>query len=121
MNAKNSTNGLIAAAVIGLTALTGCGSEDTAKTAPSAVTAEPTKTAGAVICPMKAGDAKSFDASTLVGKTLSDAKTEAAKYSCTIRTVEVDGKSLAATMDFHQDRINVSVKDNTVVAVINVG
>jgi predicted outer membrane protein len=109
---------VVLAACIALAVLTGCGSDDDASTTP---TPAPTKPTQSLVCPMDAGDAKSFDASTLVGKSVADAKTEAAKYGCTVRTVELDGKPMAATMDFNQSRINVSVEDNEVTAVQNIG
>ena len=108
---------VVLTACIALAVLTGCGSDDdTTKPAPT-----PTKPTQSLVCPMDAGDAKSFDASTLVGKSVAGAKAEAAKYDCTVRTVELDGKPMAATMDFNHSRINVSVEDNKITAVHNIG
>jgi predicted lipoprotein len=103
--------------VLALVALAGCGSDDSSSAPTDAVT----KSTQATVCPMEAARAKSFDATSLVGMSLGEAKAEAAKYECTVRTVELDGKPLAATMDFNKSRVNVSVKGDKVTAIQSIG
>ncbi|MBJ7347759.1 MAG: hypothetical protein JHC87_04205 [Thermoleophilaceae bacterium] len=97
--------------------LTGCGSDE--QTSPA--TPPPTPATAAVYCPSSRKPPEAFDANTLIGKSLKDAKQEAAKFSCSIRAVEVGGKPQAATMDFREDRVNVATSDGRVTKVISIG
>lgn len=97
--------------------LAGCGSDEISTPAPP----PETPAAAAVYCPSARKPPEAFDANTLVGKTLSDAKQEAAKFGCSVRAVELDGKPQAATMDFREDRVNVAISDGRVTKVLSIG
>lgn len=62
-----------------------------------------------------------FDATEVVGESLADAEEAAAEEGCSVREVERDGESLAATQDFRPDRINVATEDGHVTAIVDLG
>ena len=55
-------------------------------------------------------------AATIVGKSDAEAKAATEAAGLTYRVVMVDGQPRAVTMDYRPDRVNVSLKDDVVVA-----
>jgi hypothetical protein len=94
-----------AAAALVLTA-SACGDDDTATT-----TTTTEVTAGA-----ETGD---FD--DVVGMEVSAAESALAELGYEMRIVRLDGDDLAVTMDYREDRVNVEVEDDVVVAVQGIG
>lgn len=94
-------------------AVSGCGSDK-----PVPKVAIPTKV---VQCPKGSTATNGFNASTLVGRSFRDAQGAASKYGCTVRPVEVDGEPKAVTMDYSESRVNVWLKDDTVIKIQGIG
>jgi hypothetical protein len=99
---------LAAAAAFAFT-LSACGDDDTTTTTPT--TAPATAGAGA--------DAGSIE--DVVGMDVSSAESALADLGYEMRIVRLDGEDLAVTMDYREDRVNVEVEDDTVVAVQGIG
>ena len=62
-----------------------------------------------------------FNIELLLGKSLENAKRVAAKHGYTLRTVFIDGKPQAATMDYSPDRLNVVLRDDVVTQLCSIG
>jgi hypothetical protein len=60
-------------------------------------------------------------AEAVVGHCLTDAQKLAERYGYQVRVVRQDGEDLAATADFSESRINVSVKGDIVIEVVSIG
>lgn len=54
---------------------------------------------------------------TLVGMLLTEAQAKIASWNCISRVCEQDGKHFMVTMDYRQDRVNLSVIDDKVTFV----
>ena len=66
-------------------------------------------------CPGDAAAARRLDARRLIGLTLREARDLAARFDCTVRVIERDGRALPRTQDLRRDRINVDVRDRRVL------
>jgi len=124
---------LLAALLVLVAALAGCGSDDPEETAPPADLQRRTKP---VWCPKQRyeparrpdgrydvervphGD---FDARRVIGLKEGEARRLAQGAKCDVRVVERDGEELARTDDLRNDRINVAVERGYVVAIDSVG
>ncbi|MEI2702842.1 MAG: hypothetical protein V9E83_10625 [Baekduia sp.] len=94
---------------------TACGSNDASSTAPApTVPTEPTEEGAP--CPANEEFTRK-----LVGKTEDEARTIATGNGCTLRVTERDGKPSAVTLDYREDRVNVTVEDGRVKQVTGVG
>ncbi len=106
-------------AIVGVLAMAGCGGDDGSDTAAVERPAEP------VLCPSQdqgaTGESGAFDAREILGMTQADAEQQAEQRGCTVRVTVDDGQELAQTMDLRTDRINVELRDGTVVALRGVG
>jgi hypothetical protein len=69
-------------------------------------------------CPT--GESDGLDTSELVGRSAPNARRVAADFDCTVRVVRRDGKWLAGTDDFRENRINVALRDQRVARVTGV-
>lgn len=54
------------------------------------------------------------EARTVAGQSLEQAQEHASKYKLTTRIVSKDGAHLAVTMDYRDDRLNLTIVDNHV-------
>jgi hypothetical protein len=57
----------------------------------------------------------------VVGMDVNSAESALADLGYEMRIVRLDGEDLAVTMDYREDRVNVEVEDDTVVAVQGIG
>jgi hypothetical protein len=62
-----------------------------------------------------------FDATTLEGDRLDQARDTAASHGCSIRVVERNGKPLFVTADLNRGRINVVIAEGVIQQVVDIG
>lgn len=101
-------------AIAGLSAC-GSDSEDSARSAPSAV-ASPTATLPPPVESLDAEPDQELISAALVGLTKEQAEAAAAKAGYTVRVTQEDGQMFPMTMDYRTNRINIEVEDGVVTA-----
>lgn len=57
-----------------------------------------------------------FDLTEIIGEDFDDAEEWATENGNTLRPIVIDGEPLAVTLDYREERINVAVEDDEVVA-----
>jgi hypothetical protein len=62
-----------------------------------------------------------FDATAIVGGSLSEAEAAAEAEGCSVREVIRDGEGLAVTDDFRPDRVNVATRAGRVSRIVSLG
>lgn len=60
---------------------------------------------------------KSFDTRTLLGLTQAQATARTARWQCSLRVIERNGKKFILTADFRSNRINLVIAHNKVTSV----
>lgn len=75
------------------------------------------------LCPTSDGlrSEQRFDAARLVGRSMPAARKLANRHGCSVRVVKRNGEWLAVTEDFSPSRINVAVREGTVVRIVSIG
>jgi hypothetical protein len=107
MTSHAASRTVVAAAAALVLTVSACGDDDTASTTTTTTVVDAGAEAAAV--------------EDVVGMEVDAAESTLTELGYQMRIVRLDGEDLAVTMDYREDRVNVAVEDDVVVAVEGIG